>query len=567
MIVLCAMLTACGGDGARLRMDAVDSIIELQPDSALVLLQSIESSELTSSGLQARHALLTTQARVKTDRLTTADTAALPLLDFYRDNGNDFDRMRAAFYKAVIYSTQNNYRKQIFNLCEAKTLAEKLNNNYWLAKIFELEADIFQNNFNYKDVVELRRSAIENYRKAEKQRNVDFAYMDLAYSLHSVNQNDTAFYIIDRMINKAYNASDTVMEFYGLTIKSHMCINTGKYNEADSIRRRQYSLKGDSLPACFDDLYLDSFIELFCKGDMNGRLLVEVRNSLSSKVDSARYYYLLTNLYFKRGDFDRSRSAVDSLLTVNAAVVNEVLHQSVVSEQLNYSNLLISEARNKNKLLMIIIVFAIIITISTILYLHHLKAIRIKKDNLISIISGELAEHEANIKKQQLKYDLLFGQLKQETENSDSGMDNAASTDGADYTRIFELYSNQWGAISNICTTYLNTTDKTEKNSGYKKVTRLLAELGAAKNLDELVGGINRAHAYILDDIRSIDKSISANDIYMFALTSTGASIRIISIILNSNQSTLYNRRDRIVAKIKDSTLTSKEKILSFLEI
>ena len=114
------MLTACGGDGARLRMDAVDSIIELQPDSALVLLQSIESSELTSSGLQARHALLTTQARVKTDRLTTADTAALPLLDFYRDNGNDFDRMRAAFYKAVIYSTQNNYRKQIFNLCEAK---------------------------------------------------------------------------------------------------------------------------------------------------------------------------------------------------------------------------------------------------------------------------------------------------------------------------------------------------------------------------------------------------------------------------------------------------------------
>ncbi len=566
LILLLSLLASCGNGDTWQRMDTADSLIEQYPDSALTILQSIDSTKITGAKLRARHALLTIQARVKTYRNSISDTAALPLLDYYSDHGPDFDRMRAAFYKAEIYSALNNYQKQIFYLSQAEDIASRLHNDYWLAKIYELEADIFHANGHYSGSIELRKAAIEKYKLAGKERNVNFGYADMAYAFHAAKINDVAFNIIDSIIYISKQADDTILTRDCIYFKSYMCINSGKFELADSLRRVYNELRGDSVSVGFDELYRDAFIELHRNADINDALLANLRKSIDNKVDSSRFYYLLTNLYFKRGDLESFGSAVDTLLIQDAAVTHNILRQSVVAEQLNYSRLRLLEAQYKNELLIVIIIFAIIIIVlSTILYLWRLKNIRLKKDTLIYAISSELAESNATITRQQNQYDILSRQFEAEINASAIARNEEILSSGKNYERIFELYSKQWGLISNICTTYLNSGDKSEKNSGYKKVMKILSELSKDENLNELVEGINRIYSGVLDDISSIDQSITKNDIYTIALASTGASIRIISLILNSNQSTLYNRRDRIVEKIKASASISKEKMLRFL--
>lgn len=568
LIVLCALLAGCAGGDARQRMDLADSLMEQYPDSALAILQAVDSSKLTTKKLQARYALLNTQARVKTYNNGPADTAALPLLDYYSDHGSDYDRMRAAFYKAEIYSTFNNYRKQIFHLCEAKKLAQQMNDNYWLAKIYELEADIFQNNFHYHNAVKLRESIIENYKIAKKDRNVDFAYMDLAFSLHAVHNNERAFAIIDSMIDKAYNTCDTAMELYGLTMKCHMCINTCRYNEADSVRMRQYELSGDTIAVCFDDLYRDSFIDLNCKGNINDGLLNDIRNSLSNKVDSSRFYHVLTNLYFKRGELDKSLLTLDSMLTLNTAVFGEILHQSIVAEQLNYSKLQLDETRTQNRQLVLLVIGSLIILVilvlSFALYWWRMKALRFKKDAMISTISLELSNSNEAFNQQHSHLQAIKRELENEIDKR-TCFENQILIHDKKFTRIFDLYTRQWGLISGICTTYMNSNDKSEKNSGYNKLTKVFAEMSSSDNLNELVAGIEDTHKGIFSDLKSIYPSLKQSDIYMLALAHTGASVRIISIILDANQSTLYRRRDRIAEKIKESSHKSRQKLLEFI--
>lgn len=558
-VLLLALLASCGGGEADRRMDLADSLMEENPDSAYAILQTIDSAEISGDSRRARHALLTTQARVKTYRNSISDTAALPLLDYYTDHGSDFDRMRAAFYKAEIYSALDNYQKQIFHLSQAEEIAAKLHNDYWLAKIYELEADIFHANGHYSGSIELREAAIEKYKLAGKERNVNFGYADLAYAFHAAKINDVAFKIIDSIIDISKQTDDTILTIYCVGSKSHMCINAGKIEMADSLRKIYNELRRDSVSRCFDELYRDAFIELHRNSDIDSGLLSNLRRSIDNKVDSARFYYLLTNLSFRRGDLESFGSAVDTLLIQNTAVTHNILRQSVVEEQLNYSKLRLTEARHKNRLLSITIICAlIIIVLSTSLYLWRLKAIRLKKDALIYSISSELTKRNSTIVEQQNKYNILSARLEKGETNSDNVNNDK---------HYFELYSQQWGLISDLCTTYLNSNDKSEKNNGYKKVMKIIAELSSTANLNELVKGINTIQSGVFDDIRKIDESINQNDIYMLALLYTGTSMRIISIILDISLATLYRRRDRISTKIKDSTHISKEIIFNFLKL
>ncbi|MDE6929108.1 MAG: hypothetical protein K2P06_10325 [Muribaculaceae bacterium] len=549
-------------------MDTADSLIEQYPDSALTILQSIDSTKITGAKLCARHALLTIQARVKTYRNSISDTAALPLLDYYSDHGPDFDRMRAAFYKAEIYSTLNNFQKKIFNLSQAEDIASRLHNDYWLAKIYELEADIFHANGNYSHSIKRREAAIEKYKLTGKERNVNFGYADLAYTFHAAKNNDVAFNIIDSITDISKQTDDTVLTLYCTYFKSYMCINSGKFELADSLRRVYNELRGDSVSVGFDELYRDAFIELHRNADINDALLANLRKSIDNKVDSSRFYYLLTNLYFKRSDLESFSSAVDTLLIQDAAVTHTILRQSVVAEQLNYSRLQLSEARHKNELLIVFIISTlIIIVLTTILYLWRLRAIRLKKDALIYSISYELAKSETTIKQQNSQNDLLYQQLQKEILASKSVKNEEILSSGKNYERIFEIYSKQWGLISKICTTYLNSGDKNEKNSGYEKVMKMIAELSSTANLNELVKGINTIRHGVFDDLRNINNSINQNDIYMLALLYTGTSMRIISIIFDISLATLYRRRDRISTIIKASAHKSKENILNSLKL
>ena len=84
-------------------LEDVDSYIEARPDSALAVLEGIDKSELTSKELEAKYALLLSQALDKNYIDRTDFDVLQPAIDYYEDHGSATDKLRTFYYQGRIY--------------------------------------------------------------------------------------------------------------------------------------------------------------------------------------------------------------------------------------------------------------------------------------------------------------------------------------------------------------------------------------------------------------------------------------------------------------------------------
>ena len=85
------------------RLVAVDSIMRQDPDSALALLEGMNSADLATAGDQAYYALLLTQARYRCYVVATSDSTINTALDYYRHHDNEREKLtRAYIYKGAV---------------------------------------------------------------------------------------------------------------------------------------------------------------------------------------------------------------------------------------------------------------------------------------------------------------------------------------------------------------------------------------------------------------------------------------------------------------------------------
>ena len=569
------MLASCGGSDIQQRLDHADSLMEDQPDSALAILQTIDSIKLTSEKLRARHALLNTQARVKNNLLDMSDTAALPLLVFFQENGNDFDRMRAAFYKAEIYSTLNNSQKQLKNLLYAENLASEIQDNYWLAKIYEKLADIYHTNHYYSKAADFRYNAIDCYKKAGKYRNEKFAKLDLGLDLHGCRQSSKAISLIDSIIGSVAYTDDPTLYLYGLDYKIFVITDLGELKESRACIDLKNQVFGREYSNSFNDFYYDLLLRIKAGEHVDSIELAYLKNSICSNDDFARYYWLLTEYYCNSGQPDKIQIAIDSVRKYYNEVTYCVLQQSIMSEQLNYKDELLENAKieSRNRIYFAVAI-AIVLIFCAIIYFWIARTRNLKKDNTIHEIQNEITRlkqfTDNEINKLENTNASLTEQITEEQNHSkilQAKIDkNSDNPERQQYISLLKSNTILWEHTSNICTSYFNSPDTEVKSIKYRKVMRSMSTLGTPDNLQTLVTGINFLHGNVLTVMQKNYAMISQEDIYMFALLYAGASMRIISLILDRNLSTLYSRKDSILNTIRMSSSDEKQNILIFLD-
>ena len=106
-----AAITIVSCNGARKSetfrlLEDVDSYIEARPDSALAVLEGIDKSELTSKELEAKYALLLSQALDKNYIDLQSDSIIAPAVRYYENHGTPDERLKMYYYSGRI--KQNN---------------------------------------------------------------------------------------------------------------------------------------------------------------------------------------------------------------------------------------------------------------------------------------------------------------------------------------------------------------------------------------------------------------------------------------------------------------------------
>lgn len=185
--------------GEESALQAAESVMSERPDSALMLLEAIDGSQL-SGELQARHALLLSQAYDKNYIDLTSDSLISIATAYYENHGNDHYRMMALYYGATVYYNAEDYDRAGIDATQAYEIACRNSDSYWIAKSAERLADLFYRTYNIDESIKFRKIAISYYTAADEIEYADWAKIDLAVDYSANKEYEKSIAIINRLI-------------------------------------------------------------------------------------------------------------------------------------------------------------------------------------------------------------------------------------------------------------------------------------------------------------------------------------------------------------------------------
>ena len=571
LILLLSLLASCGNGDTWQRMDTADSLIEQYPDSALTILQSIDSTKITGAKLRARHALLTIQARVKTYRNSISDTAALPLLDYYSDHGPDFDRMRAAFYKAEIYSLTNNNGERIKSLLHAEDIASKINDNYWLAKIYEQKALIYNSTGYLQESIDCAKKASALYRTRSMRMNEAFLYGDIAniyYNSADFQKSNELLDSIQILFSNELRLSET-LRIYLLDLKISNLVGEHKFLQADSLIRVFKTICPNP-----DWHQLRNYIYIQIYSDTTGVKDNLAKLSQLSKNPSTLSYYFRTcyDYYCLRAEWLNAKNAVDSALYYQDIAIREALKQSIISTQLDIQTARTNKLENKNQKLLYALGLSAGLTILLIIaYKTTIIRVKNRRDAIVNDISSQLAaqqlllaDYRQNAEQQIAKLNHSLAESESKNDKNDK-MEISVTDNCLNHLRLRDIFSSQSGTLSTICLKYVESLNSEEKTATYNEIIKTLQALNSAASLTQQEKNINEAYNNILVKFKSDFPKIYQDNYGLLILLITRTKPRLIALILQKPEQTIYTKRKRIVEEIRKSSSPHKDVFLSAL--
>ena len=132
------LLAACGQTRRShnaAALDDVESFINEDPDSALAVLQGIDSTRLGHS-LHARYALLRVMALDKSYKDITTPDLLEPAVQWYAHHGSPDEKMKISFYQGRIAQDRKNFNVAAMFFANAEEYADAVTDKHALGILY-----------------------------------------------------------------------------------------------------------------------------------------------------------------------------------------------------------------------------------------------------------------------------------------------------------------------------------------------------------------------------------------------------------------------------------------------
>lgn len=279
--ILTALLTACTETtGYNTTLVQADSLMNLHPDSALNMLESISTDSLKTKADRAYHALLLTQARDKNYIVQTDDSLIQVAVRYYDTHENAPLQARAYYCWGSLYRDRNDYSQAI----DKYTIA--LSHINGRSENAELKASLYSN---------------------------------LGYLYYTQGLSTEADSIYQRAELLAKSQKDTASLCYTLSQRGMISLEQGKtyYPKAEQQMQQDLSIgKAFSDSTILVPIY-HSLSMLYSLMPKPGQALLYARLNYSGLKDTQhcyRTFLLLGNAYFINGQYDSAGIFLQKIL-------------------------------------------------------------------------------------------------------------------------------------------------------------------------------------------------------------------------------------------------------------
>ena len=172
----------------------VASFIEERPDSALTILDTMDSFSLTTSALKAHHSLLLAMARDKNYIDDTTDSIIAPAVSWYRRHGSADEKLLMNYYRGRIAMNAGDYETAMRWFADGSRFSEKARNKVWSGRLCNAKFQVYQHLFDSSSAIDAALRSADYYAAAgelsryyDAINNVACVYeqlLDTANALH-----------------------------------------------------------------------------------------------------------------------------------------------------------------------------------------------------------------------------------------------------------------------------------------------------------------------------------------------------------------------------------------------
>ena len=224
---------ACSRSACELLLDRADQLMIESPDSSLQLLQQISNRSITDEALQARHAVLYSQARDKNRIDSDCDSLIRIGVRYYENRIDEPDyRARAFYYAGRVHQHAGHINEAMGCYLEAEYSASMDDDAYMKGLIATALGRLYRKQHYYLSSSERFIEAVKHFEAIDKPSFVLQTLMGAAADLYRSGEVEQAFSYWKRSHELATQLQDTTSLLYLARSAATVALDEGRHEEA-----------------------------------------------------------------------------------------------------------------------------------------------------------------------------------------------------------------------------------------------------------------------------------------------------------------------------------------------
>ena len=534
IITIVSLLLAIGCRTPERTLELIDRSASLayeQPDSALLLIESVNAKRVHGKQDKARYRLAYSEALYYSQMDIECDSLTRPLFDYYYYSDNHEERARAMYqHGCVMYNLSKN-AESMYALIEAERSLQYYDNPRLLGLVYRTMGDIYGSECLFNNALASHKKAYEVFQTLSLEYHKLYSLYSISEICVQLKEYDIAKEYLITILEQSTQidcfdlyccAADVLCELYVLTsryeeIEQYIDVldNCELYNGFD-IQRNYYkailhSYKGNREQAL-------KYIDLADSCPNSNNIEVEYLKSIvfQNLGDIAQANYWLLQNKAQQEELLLSILELPVLNTQIDSLKQDIDIAKERAKNLRFRNIIV---------LMLLLFVAIIITI----YTHHKMVMQ---------------QHEIE------KYISMISELKQ----------NQAYSSSKILEDIQSVYGNKLADMNNLLETYYEHGNTSRES--YKIVDQVKSIIESIRNDESSIAQLERLvnlhHNNIIVAIKNCNIRFSDKEERYILYMLSGLSNRSICLLLDINDAALYRIRYKVKNKMIEGGLENE---------
>ena len=313
------------------QLSNAEELMSVSPEKSLAILDSIDDSHLLTERLQARYALLRSEALHKNYIDVSSDSLINVAVNYYARKNDHKGRMQAFYYKGIVLQNAKNYSYAAVNFEMARREAELISNDFYLGQVFRALANIMNDTNNNEEAISYERLAISSYKKAGAKEYELYANAALATALVNNKQYIEARLLIDSLLAKPQEKAFTD---HCRLLKSEIIIESGGDDWLEAIKI--YDDVDKDLFYLTDYAYYAFALDKNGLKELSDYYIEEAYNHSKDFADSATVAAFQARIENNRKHFGKAFSLMENACEVQDSITRVLLRQSISIAQRDF---------------------------------------------------------------------------------------------------------------------------------------------------------------------------------------------------------------------------------------